>query len=133
MSDFDILTKWLKYTDDESIKMLARLKIQKLEDLKMQIIAQNPVLLGAGLPGPSETEVGTEAGGPSPMLGGEEEAPPEQFAQEEINPAPPEEAPKQNAGVLLPEPSEEDIKKYNLDIKDYAAEQDEEEIDYSEL
>jgi hypothetical protein len=42
MSDYDILTKWLKYSEDEAKKMLARLKIQKLEDLKLQIIAQNP-------------------------------------------------------------------------------------------
>lgn len=42
MSDYDILTKWLKYPDDEAENMVARMKIQKLEDLKLQIMAQNP-------------------------------------------------------------------------------------------
>lgn len=69
MSDYDILTKWLKYSDEEAKKMLARLKIQKLEDLKLQIIAQNPTLLGVGLPGQDGQEMGTEPGGPSPMMG----------------------------------------------------------------
>lgn len=69
MSDFDILVKFLHYMEDEAKQMLARLKIQKLEDLKLQIVAQNPQLLGVGLPGPDETEVGVEPGGPSPMLG----------------------------------------------------------------
>lgn len=33
----------------------------------------------------------------------------------------------------LPDASEEDIKKYNMGIEDYASEQDAEDIDYSEL
>lgn len=51
MSDKDILTKWLKYSDEEATEILARLKIQKLEELKLQIMAQNPQLLGIKLPG----------------------------------------------------------------------------------
>lgn len=147
MSDYDILTKWLKYTDEEAKKMLARLKMQKLEDLKLQIIAQNPTLLGVGLPGPNETELGTEPGGPNPML-----APnPQQLPAPELPPGaagmrkymddgnqdpnpqqqtqPP---PAAGSGNVLPQPSEDEIKKYNLDIQDYEQEMDEEEIDMSE-
>jgi len=51
MSDHDILTKWLKYSDEEATEMLAKLKIQKLEELKLQILAQNPCGLMVKLPG----------------------------------------------------------------------------------
>lgn len=141
MSDYDILTKWMKYDEDEALKMLARLKIQKLEELKIQIIAQNPTLLGVGLPGPDETELGAEPGGPSPMLGDEpppeggEAGSPEGMGPESGGEVPPmlagggEPAP---TGGTLPDPTEEDIRKFNLDIRDFAAEMDEEEIDRSE-
>lgn len=144
MSDFDILTKWMKYPEDEAKKMLARLKIQKLEDLKLQIIAQNPQLLGVGLPGPDEEEVGTELGGPSPMLGGEgeqPEAPPEgakgmrkymDDGGDDMEATPQAgNAPQTGEGIPLPEPDKEDIKKYNLEIEDFAKEMDDEEIDRS--
>ena len=148
MSDFDILTKWMKYPEDEAKKMLARLKIQKLEELKLQIIAQNPQLLGVGLPGPDEEEVGTELGaGQGPMLGGEgqPEAPPEgaqgmrkfmddgQGEEGQLEATPESgNAPQTNTGNPLPEADEEDIKKFNLEIEDFAKEMDEEEIDFSE-
>jgi hypothetical protein len=143
MSDYDIHTKWLKYPEDEAKKMLSRLKIQKLEDLKLQIAAQNPISIGLGLPGPNETEVGTEPGGPSPMLGAEADpmsnTPPAQ-------PAPPVQGMRKymddddqgstsqtqpSSISSLPEPSPEDIRKYNLDIQDFAKEMDEEEVDRS--
>lgn len=143
MSDFDILTKWMKYDEEEALKMLARLKIQKMEELKLQIIAQNPMLLGVGLPGPDETELGGEAGGPSPMLG---DQPPEgeEGGEDDMGmggtPAPTGDDQGPSGGMEgptgatpLPDPTEEDIQKYNLDIKDYAKEQDEEELDFSEM
>lgn len=161
MSDYDILTKWLKYTDDEAKKMLSRLKLQKMEDLKMQIIAQNPTILGVGLPGPNETEVGAEPGGPSPMLGATPDAggmppagppgappgappgmpPPVQGMRKYMDgdtgptapPGPPGQQPAvPNSGAALPDPSQEDIQKFDLDIQDFAKEMDEEEIDHSE-
>lgn len=180
MSDYDIMTKWLKYPDEEAKKMLARLKIQKIEDLKLQIIAQNPTLLGVGLPGPSETEVGTEPGGPNPELGmdqggaggmppqggpgGGMQPPPGGAPQgmrkymgtgDEQNPmggggdpmggdpmggaptqggpqGPQQGPPPANSGAVLPKPSDDEIRKYNLEIKDFESEMDEEEIDYSE-
>lgn len=159
MSDYDILTKWLKYSDEEAKKMLARLKIQKLEDLKLQIVAQNPTLLGVGLPGPNETEIGAEVGGPNPSLAPEAAAPAVEAlpgaipGAEPAAPAVPpgaagmkkymdadpsddqnaQQAPQAGSGNVLPDASEEDIKKYDLDIKDYEQEMDEEEIDASEI
>ena len=149
LSDYDILTKWLKYDEDETKKMLSRLKMQKLEDLKLQIIAQNPTLLGVGLPGANETEVGTEPGGPSPMLGADAEptAPPPTAQMPPQPNAPPAQGMRKymdddegqpqptvtNSGVALPEPSKEDIQKWDLDIQDFAKEMDEEEVDRSEL
>jgi len=143
MSDYDILTKWMKYDEEESLKMLARLKIQKLEELKLQIIAQNPTLLGVGLPGPDETEIGSEAGGPSPMLGDEPPEGGEEGGPEDGGagvPAGDDTPPMLDSGGaqaaptngMLPDPTEEDIRKFNLDIRDYAAEMDEEEQDMSE-
>jgi hypothetical protein len=148
LSDFDILTKWLKYSEDEAQEMLSRLKMQKLEELKLQIIAQNPTLLGVGLPNPNEPEIGTEPGGPNPMLGGEPEmgAAGDQGGamgpqgmrkymddgNEDPMGAPQGATPAMNSGVVLPEPTEEDIQKYDLEIKDFAQEMDDEEIDRSE-
>jgi len=132
MSDYDLLTKYLKYSDEEAERIISRNKIQKLEELKIQIIGQNPQLLGVGTPGnPSELEIGAEAGGPSPMLGvggpeaenQENEAPEEQEAQEN---------PEKEDLIGFEEPSEEDIKKYDLDIEDYNKSIDDEEIDWSE-
>jgi hypothetical protein len=40
-------------------------------------------------------------------------------------------APSTSGGAPLPEPKEEDIEKYDLGIKDYASEEDNESQDYS--
>jgi len=50
MSDKDILMTYLKYTPDEADEAIARMKIQKLEDLKIQVMSQNPQLMGVGQP-----------------------------------------------------------------------------------
>jgi hypothetical protein len=152
MSDFDILTKWMKYPDDEAKIMLARLKIQKIEDLKLQIIAQNPQLLGVGLPSDDEQQVGAEAGLGQPMLGGDPMAggmaPPGGMPPGGAPPmgaAPPPmgggmpgmsmaaETPPVGGSQPIPTPAHDDIAKYDLEIKDYGSEQDEEEIDRSEI
>ena len=147
MSDFDILTKFLKYPEDEVEKMLARLKIGKLDDLKLQIIAQNPTLLGVGIPGPDDMEVGVEPGGPSPMLGpagaqpppplGGATPPPPQGMRKfmDADPdAPPDstQPPVSGSGNPIPNASEEDIDRFNLEIQDFESEMDDEEIDRSE-
>jgi len=139
-SDFDILTKILKHDEDEAEKMMSRIKIQKLEDLKLQVLAQNPQLLGVGVPGADEKEIGSEAGGPNPMLSPEGGNPPAAQGQEspqgqgqgQGGEAPQGEQPPQNGGVAIPEPENSDIKKYDLQIHSYDQEQDKEEIDYSQ-
>jgi hypothetical protein len=150
MSDYDILTKWMKYTDDEAKEMLARLKVQKLEDLKLQILAQNPQLLGVGVPSAGEPEMGTEPGqGPGPQLGPDGlPGPPPPGGPPPAGGAPPPPPPggpplpppPQNSMIPpagqaqpLPTPTEADIIKYDLEIEDYESEQDFEDQDQSEI
>lgn len=141
MSDYDILTKWMKYDEDEVKKMLARLKQQKLEDLELQIVAQNPSLVGAGLPGKEDEEqVSTEPSDQNPNLGGM--PPPPDGGQPPEDPiggvpgGPPPQGggpPPTTPSVTLPNPSEDDIDRYDLEIKDFTREMDEPEIDFSEI
>jgi hypothetical protein len=150
MSDFDILTTIMQNTDEEAQKIIARMKIQKLEDFKLQVLAANPQLLGIGVPASEgETEMGAMPGGPNPMLGPEggmpgggppgggappmpgmqpEGGPP--MMSQEGQPETPE--PGASQGAPLPDADPEDIKKYDLEIQNYAKELDAEEIDYSE-
>ena len=46
MSDKDILTKWLKYSDTEAEDRIASARQGKIEDLKLQVLAQNPQIMG---------------------------------------------------------------------------------------
>lgn len=157
MSDFDILTRWMKYTEDETREMLARLKVQKLEDLKLQILAQNPTLLGVGTPGQNEQEIGGEPGGPNPNLGpdaagglpggGPPGGMPPDMAGGGVPggppggppmPPPPAESdapgmiPPAGNGKPLPKVSDADAVKYDMEIQDYETEQDVEDIDYTD-
>lgn len=129
--DYDILTKYLKFNEDETEEMLSRMKLQKLDDLKLQILAQNPQLLGVGIPGTGENEIGAEVGGPNPMLGpGGTQLPPE-GPPPEGNEQQGNEAPPTGGGIPLPEPSTDDLKRFDLQIQTYSKEQDFEDIDYS--
>jgi hypothetical protein len=160
LSDFDILTEWMHYTEEEAQEMIARMKIQKLEDFKLQVLAANPQLLGIGVPAAQgETEMGAEAGGPNPMLappggpggmpgggppgmgggmpGGMAGGPggmPGGGITAMSQEGPPE-APQsgQEQETTLPDAEPDDIKKYDLEIQNYAQDQDHEEIDYSEV
>jgi intein/homing endonuclease len=140
MSDFDILTKFMQYSEEDAQKMIARMRIQKLEDFKLQVLAQNPQLLGVGTPGPNETEMGAAPGGPAPMLGpdmGGMGAPPPMGAPPGGPPpmpagAPPMPPPAKLISGSMAEPTPEEIKKYDLDIKSYDSEMDAEEVDFSE-
>jgi hypothetical protein len=141
LSDFDIFVEFLKIPEEEAKEKLGRLKIQKLEDLKLQVLAQNPILLGVASPPQGEQEIGAASGGPNPMLqpsGGPPGMPPaggmppapgggQAFASEEGPPETP------GASTTLADPTEDDIKRYDLDIEDYAKEQDSEDIDFSEI
>jgi hypothetical protein len=137
LSDFDIITKYLRFSKEDAQEMLARLKIQKLEDAKLQILGQNPQLLGIGVPSNEEEkglpEIGTTPEGPNTELSpeGEEKLPTpesEESGSEEKLPS----STKSSGTSLLPEPSQEDLEKFDMGLEDYAAEQDNEEIDYSE-
>jgi hypothetical protein len=75
------------------------------------------------------------------MLGGEPPPPgqnPDQGMPPDAGapptPEPPQGNPPQGGGsiTVFPEPSDEDIHKYDMDIHDFASEQDHEEVDYSE-
>jgi len=140
MSDFDLLTRFMKVSPDEAEKIISRNKIQKLEDLKIQIIGQNPQLLGIGTPAADQSggmEMGMEPGGPTPnledQLGNSEEGEP--MAEPESE-APPQETQNDDQAISnspsLPEPSDEDIKKYDLGIENYSKTTDSEDIDWSE-
>lgn len=139
ISDFDILNKWMKYSPEETEEIVARMKLQKLEDAKMQILTQNPQLLGVGIPAEgSETkenpEIGATPEGPNTLLqppseGGESIPPTEELGGSLGGTGTSISKP---SGQPLPEPSPEDLEKYDMNIEDYASEQDHEDIDYSE-
>jgi len=134
MSDFDIYTKILKYSEDETSTMLGRLKLQKLEDLKLQIMAQNPQLLGVGVPSQDDqdSEIGVQPGGPTPEISNTEAEPP----QPEGDDAGTEEEPEEKIGSAtdeIPKANSEDLKKYNFEIKGYGIEQDHEDRDDSTM
>ena len=146
-SDYDIYLKILHHSEDEADEMLARLKLQKLEDLKLQVLAQNPALMGIGIPGAEQSspELGTDPGGPSmspdPSMGGG--MPPAGGAPAPMpggmppatasgaDETPPIDNKSATQSVNIPEPDGEDIKKYDLEITDYEADIDKPSIDYS--
>jgi hypothetical protein len=138
MSDYDIYTQWLQYNEQDTTEMLSRLKIQKLEELKIQVLSQNPQLIGVGIPqeNKDEAELSAVPGGPAQNL----EAPPEEgqegqdpnpnpTGEEENAETPPEE--NTNNAKPLPEPDKQDVEKYGLEIKNYETEMDNESPDYS--
>lgn len=154
MSRYDALVEIGKYTPEAAREIASRAKAQAIEDMKIQVMGQNPIMLGLGQPGGMSQEMGGEAGGPNPMLGGDDQQqgnqpPPDQSSENQQDtsgdnkPPPPggEQVDKsgpagkrgRSEGNPLPEPSEEDIKKYDLDIRDFSKEKDEEEIDQIEL
>jgi len=141
LSDYDILTKWMGYGEEESKILIARLKMQKIEDAKLQVLAQNPALLGVGIPSAdskdSQHTLGTTPEGPNqevnpegmpapaggdtgglPQLGGEEGATNLNSSQGSTG----------ETGNLK-QPSAEDIIKYDLQIQNYASEEDYEPFD----
>jgi hypothetical protein len=149
MADYDIYVDILKIPEEKAKQYVTRNKMQKIEDAKIQGLTANPEFLGVGQPGGGSTELGGEAGGPNPMLG--PEAPPGGGA-----PTPPPGPPSAGAddkkgnaagsqagGPLgksknpdaqpLPDPTDEELKRYDLEIRDYSMEKDDEELDQVEL
>jgi hypothetical protein len=139
ISDYDLMRFWMHYSEEETKDMLARSKLQKLEEARLQVLQQNPQLLGVGIPAGDEEQVGATDKGPNSQLEVPAEPPPPELSPEgspagaappEMGaPAPPS-APM-SGGPPLPEPNEEDILKYDLQIQDYASEEDNESQDYS--
>jgi hypothetical protein len=126
----------MHYTEEETKDMLARIKLQKLEDARLQVLQQNPQLLGVGIPSQDDEQVGATDQGPNNQLEVPTETPPQAgsdlsaptgAASPEMGSSPP----PTSGGAPLPEPTEEDIQKYDLSIQDYAAEEDMESQDYS--
>lgn len=139
-SDYDLLTKILEHNEEEAKIMISRMKNQKLEDAKLQIILQNPQLLGVGVPDSGEEQLGSEPGGPSDMPKLDKSQPNEQEDgnQDNMNQEVPQtnQQPtdkKETNSKPIEEPSEEDIKLYDLQISSYSNDKDLEEPDYSEF
>jgi len=146
MSDFDIYINYLGYDLETTKTMLSRLKIQKLEDLKLQIIGQNPNLLGVGVPELNEKEVGAVPGissediqippdeGESNLAGTGQEKP-EQLNQDmssmEDQSGELSQTDNQSSPKPLPEPDPDKIKKYRLEVEDYETNMDYEDKDFS--
>ena len=131
-SDYDILTKILKINNDEAKEMIARIKIQKLEDLKLQIMSQNPQLLGIGIPteeSKGENELGATPEGPNNQI-----FPPEETETTSEVPqiaSSNKEQDVEETPEELPTPETEDIEKLGLQPKNFSFEQDYENQDYS--
>lgn len=153
-ADLDILTKILKIPIEEAKEIVARATVQKLQELKLQVMAQNPQLMGIAMPGKANMEMGTEAGGPNPMLTGAEvpgATPPGQptagaeAAGTQLpppagaNPPVGKDAqdtygqPPKAESKPLPEPTKKDIDAYDMSIDDFSKGIDEEELDGQEL
>jgi len=131
ISDFDLLRNWMHYTEEETKDILARSKLQKLEDARLQVLQQNPQLLGVGIPSQEDEEVGASEEGPNKQLEVPSEAPPEGAPPAMGGAETPQPSAPSTSVEPLPEPSEEDIEKYDLSIQDYASEEDMESQDYS--
>lgn len=141
MADIDIYTKILMIPEDQAREMVARAEAQKVNDLKLQILAQNPQLMGVASQQP---EMGV-TGEPNAQLPAGQEQPPQQAAmgQEQMD----TEAPPEGQGKVadtygqppkaevkpFPEPTKEEIDKYDLGIMDYSKGLDDEEVDTIEL
>lgn len=138
MSDYDILTFIMEIEEDKAKEIVARNKAQKIDDFKLQALAQNPTLLGLNSPEQIGTPMGTSPGGPNPELNPDgmppDGQPPEggmppegqEGENQQIEPGHTDET---QAISKLPEPTEEEIKKYGLEIQDYKQGFDDEEID----
>jgi hypothetical protein len=74
-SPLDVLVRILKVPAEEAKEIVSRATIQKLQELKLQIMAQNPQLMGIAMPGQDGMEMGTDGQGPNPAIGGPEQMP----------------------------------------------------------
>lgn len=146
-SDYDLLTKWLKYGHEETLEMIARNKLQKIDDARLEILKSNPSLMGVGVPGEEEEdskdEIGTTPGGPSPQIGGEMGDQPETPEQQAMLGMRDEEQEKEQKSLSndssgessadnLYEPTPEELESYGFDTQDVSKEIDHEEGEYND-
>ncbi len=54
LSDYDIMVNYLGYSHLKAEEAVARMRVQKLQDVKLQMLSYNPGL--GGLPGPDVEE-----------------------------------------------------------------------------
>lgn len=146
LSDLDLLMDVMHYQEDEAKEKVARSMIQKLQELKLQVMSQNPQLLGIAMPEAAPNEMGAAPGGPTPQqMPGQEnsELPPggkemdaggegQEAGSAAMDTYGQPEAPPQ--GTPIPDASEDDIRQYDLEIFDLSQGMDEEEdiFDYGE-
>jgi hypothetical protein len=132
ISDYDILNKWMQYSESEAKILIGRMKMQKVEDAKLQIMAQNPALLGVGIPSQQESENNQEIGA-TPEGPNQEISPDMQTNMSQETPPESGEIPTQQPQTatppVIPKATEEDIEKYDMRIMNYSAEEDIEEVD----
>ncbi len=146
-ADLDLLTEVMHTPLDKAKEIVARSMIQKLQELKLQVMSQNPQLLGIAMPGTPPNEMGTQPGGPMPQdMGGG--APPGggtppgggEGEQDAGGQQPPGTdalgtygQPEQPEVQALADPTEDELKQYDLEIFDFSKGMDDEEIDASEV
>lgn len=140
-SDLDLLTEVMHVPLEKAKEIVARSMVQKLQELKLQVMSQNPQLLGIAMPQQPDNEMGTEPGGaiPSDMnnpqagqdSGSEQDAGGQQ--QSGTSALDTYGQPQQPETQALEEPTEDDLKKYDLEIEDSSQGIDFEEIDNIEV
>ena len=135
-SHYDIMTKIFKFTEDEAKDMIARMKMQKVDDLKLQIAASNPSLLGVGVPPSGETQIPAESSESPPRLAPPEEKDPQADQPQPDLPTPDlsqKDGSEEKTGLSfpIPDPSEEELRRFDLEIKQFGKDIDREEIDFS--
>jgi hypothetical protein len=109
------------------------------------VLSQNPALLGVGLPSDEkndEQKLGTTPEGPNQEISPEGLNPPEQQGGgeaemlagggEQTGQQPATGQENNNQGTPLRKPTEKDLIKYDIEIQNYASEEDYEPVDYSE-
>lgn len=140
-SNYDILTRILEHNEEDAKIIISRMKNQSLEEAKMQILIQNPQLLGVGVPASGEEQMGSETGGPNPLPAPDEAPNQDNNAPDQNNEKPNQDnnAPNQNNKTKnnnskpIENPNEDDIRLYDLEISSYSNDKDLEEPDYSEI
>lgn len=142
LSDYDLLVDILRYSEEEAKEKVSRSMIQKLQELKLQVMSANPQLLGIAMPQPKANEMGTDAEGPNATeIPGQEpeagnESQPEMGTEPQDNTGAMDsygKPPVLKQGNKLPNPTDEEIRKYDMEITDFSKGIDEEEIDEFEV